>query len=163
MISMVSSTQAKQRLRAARLLATPARLRVVSMLEAAKAPMTAIEVFRALAGQGIDVCPATIYRVLADLANAGVLLRAWVPGCSGTRTTYSLQGDGREARAAHRLTCGRCGHSVAFIDPGLEKRLCQAAGLHVPGGCRMPLTVTVACLGCSPTCMTRDDGARSAT
>jgi Fe2+ or Zn2+ uptake regulation protein len=120
--------------------------------------MTASDVLRALTRHGVDVCLATASRALSELVTADVLLRTWVSGHFGAKAMYSLKATGREDRAlAHRLICGRCGHSITFIDPGLPERLCRAAGLHEPAGLRLPLTVTVACLGCSSMCVTRSD------
>jgi Fe2+ or Zn2+ uptake regulation protein len=144
-----------ERLRTVGLRPTEARVHIVLALEAAETPMTVSDVFRALIRRGVKVCLGTTYRTLVELAAVGVLLRTWVPGHYGTKATYTLKAAGLEARASHRLTCGRCGHSIAFMDPGLPERLCRAAGLHEPGEFRQPLTVTVACLGCSPTCATQ--------
>jgi Fe2+ or Zn2+ uptake regulation protein len=144
-----------ERLRTVGLRPTEARMHIVLALEAADAPMTVSDVFRALIRRGVRVCLGTAYRTLVELAAAGVLLRTWVPGRFGTKATYALKAAGLEACASHRLTCGRCGHSIAFVDPGLSERLCRAAGLHEPSEFRQPLTVTVACLGCSPTCVTQ--------
>jgi Fe2+ or Zn2+ uptake regulation protein len=155
----MTSNEAQERLRAARLRPTPARVHVVLMLGAADAPMTANDVLRALTRHGVNICSVTAFRALSELVAAGVLLRAWMPGHFGAKATYSLKVAGREDRIlAHRLICGRCGHSIAFIDPGLEERLYRAAGLHLSGRLRQPLVVTVACLGCSPMCVTRSDG-----
>jgi Fe2+ or Zn2+ uptake regulation protein len=158
-IHPMTSNEAQERLRAARLRPTPARVHVVLVLGTADAPMTASDVLRALTRHGVAVCLATASRALSELVTADVLLRTWVAGHFGAKAMYSLKATGHEGRAlAHRLICGRCGHSIAFIDPGLEERLCRAAGLHLSGRFRQPLAVTVACLGCSPTCVTRGDG-----
>ncbi|MFT3820438.1 MAG: transcriptional repressor [Rubrivivax sp.] len=141
------------RLRAVGLRPTTARVAIVQALEAADAPLTAEALFRALTRRGVPVGLATTYRSLAELASAGLLLRAWVQGHAGAKVVYAVTApaEGR-VPARHRLTCARCGRCVFFTDAGLTQRLRQAAGLGSLDAPAQGLTITVGCLGCSPAC-----------
>ncbi|MFT3821809.1 MAG: transcriptional repressor [Rubrivivax sp.] len=142
-----------ERLRSVGLRPTMARVLIMQALEAAGAPMTAEDVFRALTQRGVPVGLATAYRALAELATAGLLLRAWVQGHAGAKAVYSLAAPLAEAAGpAHRLSCRRCGRCVSFSDPGLTERLRMAAGLSGLSAQGQGLTITADGLGCSSAC-----------
>jgi Fe2+ or Zn2+ uptake regulation protein len=138
------------RLRAARLRPTAPRLWIIETLETAPSPMTVEDVFRALDARGAPIGLGTVYRVLAGLVSAKLLLRDWLPGHDKPKAVYSIPPPPAAARAgAHRLVCRRCGRSVTFIDAGLPKRLFRAAGLQDPPGRRQALTVVMECPDCA--------------
>ena len=143
------------RLRRAGLRPTAARVHMMLALDAAKVPMAAEDVFRVLSQQGVILSLGTAYRSLAELAAAGLLTRTWVQGHAGAKAAYLVEAATSPAcDVAHRLICGRCGHSVAFVDAGLQEHLSQAVGqLRLKE--RQSLTVTVDCLGCLPACEAR--------
>jgi Fur family ferric uptake transcriptional regulator len=65
---------ARNRIRAAGLRATPGRIATYQVLLAAQAPITHGDVVECLGGRGFD--RATIYRNLIDLTDAGLVARA---------------------------------------------------------------------------------------
>jgi Fur family ferric uptake transcriptional regulator len=66
--------EARQRIRAAGLRATPGRIATYQVLFAAVAPLTHSDVAEALAGSGFD--RATVYRNLIDLTDHGLVARS---------------------------------------------------------------------------------------
>ncbi|THF62605.1 Fur family transcriptional regulator [Pseudothauera rhizosphaerae] len=141
------------RLTAAGLRATPARIRILAATVAARMPAAAEQIFRRLQAERTPIGIATVYRVLNELSSAGLLQRGWIPGHTGARAVYSPRMEPSAADAAtHRLVCGRCGHSIPFADTGLPERVRRAAGLSEQTG---RLTIVAECLGCRPACPSR--------
>jgi Fur family ferric uptake transcriptional regulator len=68
-----TASDLRDRLRAAGLRATSARVTVLKCLEASKVPLTHAEVYDQVAADGFD--RATVYRNLIDLADVGFLKR----------------------------------------------------------------------------------------
>jgi Fur family ferric uptake transcriptional regulator len=73
MSDRAGNLQLRERLRAAGLRATTARVSVLRCLEASTTPLTHAEVYDHVAGDGFD--RATVYRNLVDLAEAGFVRR----------------------------------------------------------------------------------------
>jgi Fur family transcriptional regulator, ferric uptake regulator len=91
-----------------------------SALDAAKKPlnarhMSADEVHLALVRDGFDVGIATVYRVLTQFEQAGILRRS---AFETTKAVYELN-DGEHH---DHIICLDCGHVVEFIDPEIERR-----------------------------------------
>jgi Fur family transcriptional regulator, ferric uptake regulator len=77
--------------------------------------MGADEVHQALIKDGFDVGIATVYRVLTQFEQAGILRRS---PFETNRAVYELNdGDHHD-----HIVCLDCGHVVEFVDPAIEAR-----------------------------------------
>ncbi len=77
--------------------------------------MGADEVHLALIKDGFDVGIATVYRVLTQFEQAGILRRS---PFETSRAVYELNdGDHHD-----HIVCLDCGHVVEFVDPAIEAR-----------------------------------------
>lgn len=85
--------------------------------------LTAEEVYRVLFEQGCAVGLATVYRVLTQLQQAGLLKQAHF---ESDRAVYELD-DGSHH---DHLICTTCGHVQEFHDPAIEQRQQQIATEH---------------------------------
>ncbi len=95
--------------------------------EAGKRHLSAEEVYKLLLEENSDIGLATVYRVLTQFENAGILVRRHF---DEGRATYELQ----EGRHHDHLVCVRCGNVEEFVDPEIERlsvRL-QHEGLRSP-------------------------------
>lgn len=77
--------------------------------------MTAEDVYRALLNEGMDIGLATVYRVLTQFEQAGLLSRHYFE--SG-KAVFELN----EGRHHDHLVCVQCGKVEEFYDPEIEKR-----------------------------------------
>lgn len=150
--STLQPTCMAARLRAVKLRPTTTRLLVLTALEKAAAPMTVGNLFLSLRAAGTPVVFGTVYRALTELAVAGFLQR--IEGSTRAKVMYSAVAAKDESSAnMHRLTCDGCGRSVAFVDAGLQQRLCQAAGLPALYTKTQGLSIMVSCLGADAGCV----------
>lgn len=95
--------------------ATPPRLKILQRLrEGPHRHWTAEELYRDLAESGDDVGLATVYRVLAQMAQAGVLRRSVF---DGQKAVFELD-DGPHH---DHLVCVRCGRVEEFVDDVIER------------------------------------------
>src|SRR5689334_4062109 len=78
-------------------------------------PMTAYDVFKALLGEGSDIGLATVYRVLMQFEQAGILVRSHFE--SG-KSVFELN----EGHHHDHLVCLTCGRVEEFFDPEIEAR-----------------------------------------
>jgi len=105
-----------QELKTIGLKVTTPRLRILNLFETSQVRhMTAEEVYRQLSKDGIDIGLATIYRVLTQFEQAGLLERHHI---EGGRAVFELKQDGHH----DHLVCLQCGRVEEFIDPEIEKR-----------------------------------------
>lgn len=111
-----------QRLRAARLRPTTARIAVLQAIEAAPDSISADEVFRQLSARGARASISTVYRVIHEMELSNVVQREWDE--AGT-AQYRLRHTRKSARL--RLQCADCGHGFNLVDAGLHARLLAAA------------------------------------
>ena len=88
--------------------------------EAGKRHLSAEEVYKLLLEENSDIGLATVYRVLTQFENAGILVRRHF---DEGRATYELQ----EGRHHDHLVCVRCGNVEAFVDPEIERAQRQVA------------------------------------
>ncbi|MCD8339566.1 MAG: ferric iron uptake transcriptional regulator [Burkholderiales bacterium] len=108
--------------------ATGPRLKILEIFKMHSAPgterhLSAEEVYKILVAEGEDVGLATVYRVLSQFAQAGILVRrTFEPG----NAVFELD-DG--AHHDH-LICEMCGRVEEFIDPEIEKRQKDIAEAH---------------------------------
>jgi len=104
--------------------ATLPRLKILDLfhkLEQEGAPrhITAEDVYRHLLADDMDVGLATVYRVLTQFEQAGLLLRSHFESSKGdSRAIYELN----EGQHHDHLVCLDCGHVEEFVDEAIEKR-----------------------------------------
>jgi Fur family ferric uptake transcriptional regulator len=105
-----------QDLKSAGLKATLPRLRIINLFETSPMRhMTAEEVYRQLASEGLDIGLATVYRVLTQFEQAGLLIRHHFE--SG-KAVFELD----EGKHHDHLVCMQCGRVEEFFDAEIEKR-----------------------------------------
>jgi Fur family ferric uptake transcriptional regulator len=103
-------------LKSAGLKATLPRLRIINLFESARLRhMTAEEVYRMLQAEGLEIGLATVYRVLTQFEQAGLLIRHHFE--SG-KAVFELN----EGKHHDHLVCMQCGRVEEFFDPEIEKR-----------------------------------------
>jgi Fur family ferric uptake transcriptional regulator len=103
-------------LKNAGLKATVPRLKIINLFEASKVRhLTAEDVYKKLLVEGLDIGLATVYRVLTQFEQAGLLVRHHFE--SG-KAVFELN----EGRHHDHLVCIQCGHVEEFYDAGIEKR-----------------------------------------
>ncbi|MBU4498881.1 MAG: ferric iron uptake transcriptional regulator, partial [Gammaproteobacteria bacterium] len=96
--------------------ATLPRLKILDLFEHSnKRHMTAEEVYRLLTDDGQDIGLATVYRVLTQFEQAGLLMRHHF---DSDKAVFELNhGDHHD-----HLVCLQCGKVEEFIDAEIEKR-----------------------------------------
>jgi Fur family ferric uptake transcriptional regulator len=108
-------------LKSAGLKATAPRLKIISLFEAAKVRhMTAEDVYKQLVAEGLDIGLATVYRVLTQFEQAGLLVRHHFE--SG-KAVFELN----EGHHHDHLVCMNCGRVEEFYDSEIEKRQMKIA------------------------------------
>ncbi len=103
--------------------------------------MSADDVYRLLLADGVEVGVATVYRVLTQFEQAGVLARHHF---DGTKAVYELA----EREHHDHLVCLDCGHIEEFQDAEIEARqraiaanlgfALQEHALYLFGRCQRP-------------------------
>src|SRR5690606_37281196 len=77
--------------------------------------LSAADVYRLLIAEDVDIGLATVYRVLTQFEQAGILMRSQF---DGGKAVFELNdGDHHD-----HLICTNCGDVVEFSDPEIEKR-----------------------------------------
>jgi Fur family ferric uptake transcriptional regulator len=122
--------------------ATMPRLRILEIFE--KSPvrhLSAEDVYKTLLKEGTDTGLATVYRVLTQFEQAGLLLRHHFE--SG-KAVFELKQGGHH----DHIVCVECGHVEEFYDPEIEKRQTEVAeqrgfriqdhSLHLYAQCMRP-------------------------
>jgi Fur family ferric uptake transcriptional regulator len=96
--------------------ATLPRLKILDLFEQSnKRHMTAEEVYRLLSDESQDIGLATVYRVLTQFEQAGLLIRHHF---DSDKAVFELnQGDHHD-----HLVCLQCGKVEEFFDAEIEKR-----------------------------------------
>ncbi len=96
--------------------ATLPRLKILEVFQNAKQRhMTAEDVFRVLLDERSDIGLATVYRVLMQFEQAGLLTRS---NFESGKAVYELN----EGQHHDHLVCLDCGRVEEFFDPEIEKR-----------------------------------------
>ena len=96
--------------------ATVPRLKILEVFQRGKQRhMTAEDVYRVLLEDHSDVGLATVYRVLTQFEQAGILLRSHF---EGGKAVYELD----EGQHHDHLVCLDCGWVEEFFDAEIEKR-----------------------------------------
>ena len=112
-------------LKTAGLKATLPRLKIINLFETSKVRhLTAEDVYRMLVAEGVDIGLATVYRVLTQFEQAGLLQRHHFE--SG-KAVFELN----EGKHHDHLVCMQCGRVEEFYDAEIEKR--QLAVARVKG------------------------------
>jgi Fur family ferric uptake transcriptional regulator len=108
-------------LKNAGLKATLPRLRIINLFEQSKVRhLTAEDVYKQLLAEGVDVGLATVYRVLTQFEQAGLLIRHHFE--SG-KAVFELNQGGHH----DHLVCLQCGRVEEFFDPDIERRQTKIA------------------------------------
>ena len=103
-------------LKSSGLKATLPRLKILEVFQnTAQRHMTAEDVFKALLAEGSDIGLATVYRVLMQFEQAGILSRNHFE--SG-KSVFELN----EGQHHDHLVCLTCGRVEEFFDPEIETR-----------------------------------------
>ncbi len=96
--------------------ATLPRLKILEIFQIGKQRhMTAEDVFRVLLDERSDIGLATVYRVLTQFEQAGILLRS---NFESGKAVYELN----EGQHHDHFVCTSCGKVEEFYDPEIEKR-----------------------------------------
>ena len=110
-----------QDLKSAGLKATLPRLKIINLFESSKVRhLTAEDVYKLLLGEGLDIGLATVYRVLTQFEQAGLLVRHHFE--SGKAVFELNQGTHHD-----HLVCIQCGRVEEFYDAEIEKRQVKIA------------------------------------
>src|SRR4030088_3343455 len=108
-------------LKNAGLKATLPRIKIINLFETPKVRhLTAEDVYRQLLAEGLDVGLATVYRVLTQFEQAGLLVRHHF---EGGKAVYELNEGGHH----DHLVCLQCGRVEEFYDSEIEKRQAKVA------------------------------------
>ena len=110
-----------QSLKDSGLKATLPRRKILELFEASKVRhLSAEDVYKALIAEGIDVGLATVYRVLTQFEQAGLLSRQ---NFETGKAVFELNQGGHH----DHLLCLQCGRVEEFYDPEIEKRQGEVA------------------------------------
>lgn len=105
-----------ENLKSTGLKATLPRLKILEIFQTGKQRhMTAEDIFRVLLDERSDIGLATVYRVLTQFEQAGILLRS---NFESGKAVYELD----EGQHHDHLICISCGKVEEFYDPEIEKR-----------------------------------------
>jgi Fur family ferric uptake transcriptional regulator len=108
-------------LKNAGLKATLPRLRIINLFEQSQVRhLSAEDVYKQLLAEGVDVGLATVYRVLTQFEQAGLLIRHHFE--SG-KSVFELNQGGHH----DHLVCLQCGRVEEFFDSDIEKRQLKIA------------------------------------
>ena len=108
-------------LKTAGLKATVPRLKIINLFETSDVRhLTAEDVYRLLLADGVDIGLATVYRVLTQFEQAGILVRHHFE--SG-KAVFELN----EGKHHDHLVCLQCGRVEEFYAPEIEKRQTKVA------------------------------------
>ena len=101
--------------------ATLPRLKILEIFQkGAQRHMTAEDVFRVLLEERSDIGLATVYRVLTQFEQAGILIRS---NFESGKAVYELD----EGQHHDHFVCTSCGKVEEFYDPEIEKRQAKIA------------------------------------
>lgn len=108
-------------LKNAGLKATLPRLKVLNLFENSKERhLSAEDIYKIMINAGEDVGLATVYRVLTQFEQAGLLIRHHF---EGGKAVFELNSGGHH----DHIVCIKCGRVEEFYDPEIEKRQESAA------------------------------------
>ena len=103
-------------LKSSGLKATLPRIKILEIFQRSeRRHLTAEDVFKALLGEGAEVGLATVYRVLMQFEQAGLLSRS---NFESGKAVFELN----EGQHHDHLVCLDCGRVEEFFDPQIEQR-----------------------------------------
>src|SRR5215212_5424141 len=115
-------------LKSSGLKATLPRIKILEVFQhAERRHLTAEDVYKALLSEGADIGLATVYRVLMQFEQAGLLSRNHF---ETGKAVFELN----EGKHHDHLVCLDCGRVEEFFDPEIEKRqkaVAQARGFEL--------------------------------
>jgi len=101
--------------------ATLPRIKILEVFQrSSDRHLTAEDVFKVLLNEGSDIGLATVYRVLMQFEQAGILSRNHF---EAGKAVFELN----EGKHHDHLVCVDCGHVEEFYDPEIERRQQQIA------------------------------------
>lgn len=113
-----------EQIKQAGLKVTLPRVKILDVLETSeKRHMSAEDVYRALLDRGGEIGLATVYRVLTQFEQAGLVARHHF---EGGQAVFELNRGGHH----DHLVCVRCGRVVEFLEPAIEERQVAIARQH---------------------------------
>ena len=119
-----SQKKSKAGLKEAGLKVTLPRIKILSVLESSEQRhLSAEDVYKALLDVGEDVSVATVYRVLTQFEQAGLVIRH---NFEGGHSVFELDDDAHH----DHMVCIVCGDVVEFCDEIIEKRQKEIAKKH---------------------------------
>ena len=119
--AIIAFMSSPQDLKSAGLKATLPRLKIINLFESSKVRhLTAEDVYKLLLSEGLDIGLATVYRVLTQFEQAGLLVRHHFE--SGKAVFELNQGTHHD-----HLVCIQCGRVEEFYDAEIEKRQVKVA------------------------------------
>jgi Fur family ferric uptake transcriptional regulator len=95
-----------------------ARRAILELLDEQKCALSAVEIERALSDRRREVSRASVYRVMEELEEIGLVQRVEI-GQGIVRYEPVRHGSGHH----HHLVCDRCGRLEPFTDEGLERAI----------------------------------------
>ena len=105
-----------EELKSSGLKATLPRIKILDVFQhTERRHMTAEDVYRALLAEGADIGLATVYRVLMQFEQAGILTRS---NFESGKAVYEIN----EGQHHDHLVCLDCGRVEEFFDPEIEQR-----------------------------------------
>ena len=100
------------------------RMKILQQLESSKERhLSAEDIYKALMDSGEDVGLATVYRVLTQFEQAGIVLRHNFEGGSAV---FELADEGHH----DHMVCMESGEVIEFVDPEIEERQHRIADEH---------------------------------
>ena len=115
-------------LKSSGLKATLPRIKILEVFQRTpRRHMTAEDVYKVLIGEGSDIGLATVYRVLMQFEQAGLLSRS---NFESGKSVFELN----EGQHHDHLVCLTCGRVEEFFDPEIEQRqraIAQARGFDL--------------------------------
>jgi Fur family ferric uptake transcriptional regulator len=110
-----------EELKSSGLKATQPRIKILQVFQRAqRRHMTAEDVYKALLGDGAEIGLATVYRVLMQFEQAGLLARS---NFESGKAVFELN----EGQHHDHLVCLSCGRVEEFFDPQIEQRQREVA------------------------------------
>lgn len=116
--------QQPEQLKNAGLKSTAPRLKILSLFKSGtERHMSAEEVYKNLLASDEDIGLATVYRVLTQFEQSGLLVRHYF---EGGKSVFELN----EGTHHDHIVCMQCGHVEEFFDPDIEAHQEQIARQH---------------------------------
>lgn len=103
--------------------ATSPRIKILQILEEASTHLRAEEIYAMLANTGEDIALATVYRVLAQFEQAGLLIKHHF---DSDHSVFELN----KGEHHDHLVCLKCGRVDEFVDEVIEQRQEEVAKAH---------------------------------